>query len=152
MHMPKTSTDKKAVKDRPAPKGRPARLADRFAQKGRAVPNAEPPAPVVTEQTPPVSTVAPEAPTATEPAAKKDDIPRGLEGTTALTVRLDPGRYRRVRYHTFDYDMTNQELLVYALDAYLAAHEVLKANGRPAERLSKEMLADALAAHLKAKK
>jgi hypothetical protein len=152
MPMTKNPPVKKAEKARPASKGRPARLADRFAQKGRAVPNAEPSASIGTEEPPPAAPASPEAVPAPEPIAKKDDIPRGLENTTALTVRLDPERYRRVRYHTFDYDLTNQELLVHALDAYLAAHDVLKAHGRPAERLSKQTLADALGAYLKAKK
>jgi hypothetical protein len=157
--MTKNPPAKKVESKRPASKGRPARLADRFAQKGRAVPNAEPATLNATEaQLPPPTTAlsetvpAPDLGSKAEPQPKKDDIPRGLENTTALTVRLDPERYRRVRYHTFDYDLTNQELLVYALDAYLAAHDVLKAHGRPAERLSKETLVDALGAYLKAKK
>jgi len=47
--------------------------------------------------------------------------PRGTTGTIAVTVRLDPDRYRRlVSYGArFVPRRTNQEILIAALDEYL---------------------------------
>lgn len=43
---------------------------------------------------------------------------RGLHGTIAVTVRLDPGRYERLKVHGARLRRTNQEILVEALDRY----------------------------------
>jgi hypothetical protein len=161
--MPKKTTETPTDKPRRASAKSTAKMTERFAPKGRAVPNAEPTTATVAVPDAEAQTPAPEGqlspasraaappaelPLTGEARPNKDDIPRGLENTTALTVRLDPERYRLVRYHTFDYEMTNQEFLVRAIDAYLTAHDVLKAHGRKGERLSKEVLTAALAAHL----
>jgi hypothetical protein len=52
-------------------------------------------------------------------------IPKGTTGTIAVTVRLDPDRYRRlVSYGArFVPRRTNQEILIAALDEYLAKVE-----------------------------
>jgi hypothetical protein len=73
--------------------------ADLIARKGEAVP-AQPPAP-----TPP-----PEA-----------NTPHGTKDTIALTVRLDPERYRRLVAYAAGFvpRKTHQDILVEALDAYL---------------------------------
>jgi hypothetical protein len=73
--------------------------ADLIARKGEAVP-ASPPQTVAPESTP----------------AK----PRGTKGTIALTVRLDPERYRKLAAHAAQFQprKTHQEILVEALDAY----------------------------------
>jgi hypothetical protein len=74
--------------------------ADLIARKGEAVP-AQPPAPP------------------TPPAA---EVPHGTKDTIALTVRLDPARYRRLVAYAgrFAPRKTHQDILVEALDAYLA--------------------------------
>jgi hypothetical protein len=46
---------------------------------------------------------------------------RGLAGTIAVTVRLDPERYERLKIHGARNRRTNQDILVDALDAYFAA-------------------------------
>jgi hypothetical protein len=43
---------------------------------------------------------------------------RGLHGTIAVTVRLDPARYERLKVHGARVRRTNQEILVEALDDY----------------------------------
>jgi hypothetical protein len=52
-------------------------------------------------------------------------IPKGTTGTIAVTVRLDPDRYRRlVSYGArFVPRRTNQEILIAALDEYLGKVE-----------------------------
>jgi predicted DNA-binding protein len=47
--------------------------------------------------------------------------PRGAAGTIAVTVRLDPERYERLKIHGAKTRRTNQDILVEALDAYFAA-------------------------------
>jgi hypothetical protein len=51
----------------------------------------------------------------------KAAMPRGTKDTVAVTVRLDPERYRRLVQHGAGHvpRRTNQEILVEALDAYL---------------------------------
>jgi hypothetical protein len=73
--------------------------ADLIARKGEAAP-----AQIPTTASPPASTV-----------------PHGTKDTVALTVRLDPARYRRLIAYgaQFTPRKTNQEILVEALDAYL---------------------------------
>lgn len=51
------------------------------------------------------------------------DRPIGRQGTKALTVRLDPGRYRQLAVFAVDERTTHQAVCVDALDAYLAQHE-----------------------------
>lgn len=43
---------------------------------------------------------------------------RGLHGTIAVTVRLDPARYERLKVHGARLRRTNQEIIVQALDNY----------------------------------
>ncbi len=43
---------------------------------------------------------------------------RGLHGTIAVTVRLDPARYERLKVHGARLRRTNQEIFVEALDGY----------------------------------
>jgi hypothetical protein len=54
----------------------------------------------------------------TPPAA---EVPHGTKDTIALTVRLDPARYRRLVAYAgrFAPRKTHQDILVEALDAYL---------------------------------
>ena len=73
-----------------------------IARKGEAAPTSPPQA----------------ATTAPEPPAKAD-APKGTAGTTAVTVRLDSTRYRQLKIHGLDHGLSNQEILVAALDAYL---------------------------------
>jgi hypothetical protein len=47
-------------------------------------------------------------------------VPHGLAGTIAVTVRLDPARYERLKIYGVRQRRTNQELLVEAIDAFLA--------------------------------
>ena len=49
--------------------------------------------------------------------------PKGTAGTVAVTVRLDEGRYQRLKMHGVRERRTNQQILVAALDAYLANAE-----------------------------
>jgi hypothetical protein len=67
------------------------------------------------------------APAAATMPAAVSDIPRGTKGTIAVTVRLDPARYQRLMAYKarFPRRMKNQEILVAALDAYLAQAEAL---------------------------
>lgn len=50
-------------------------------------------------------------------------IPKGTAGTVAVTVRLDDARYQRLKMHGVRERRTNQQILVAALDAYLANNE-----------------------------
>jgi hypothetical protein len=74
--------------------------ANLIARKGEAAPASPPP------QT-----------TASETSST---IPRGTKGTIALTVRLDPERYRKLAAYAAQFQprKTHQEILVEALDAY----------------------------------
>ena len=47
--------------------------------------------------------------------------PRGIQGTIAVTVRLDPDRYERMKVYGARSRLTNQDILVEALDRYFAA-------------------------------
>ena len=53
--------------------------------------------------------------------AKPADIPAGTHNTVAVTVRLDPDRYKRLITYgaRFAPCRKNQEIFVEALDAYL---------------------------------
>jgi hypothetical protein len=74
--------------------------ADLIVRKGEAVPAMAPT---------PTSTPAP-------------SVPHGTKDTIALTVRLDPERYRRLIAYAVGFvpRKTHQDILVDALDAYLA--------------------------------
>lgn len=73
--------------------------ADLIARKGEAAP-----AQIPTPPSPPVAST-----------------PHGTKDTIALTVRLDPERYRRLVAYAAGFlpRKTHQEILVEALDAYL---------------------------------
>lgn len=66
---------------------------------------------------PPPAVAAPSEPT--RPPASGVALPRGTAGTIAVTVRLDPGRYERLKMHGARRRQTNQQIIVAALDAYL---------------------------------
>lgn len=90
-----------------------------IARKGQASPAAPVPAPMVPEPPVALAAVSPPA-TANGPAAEEETRPaaRGLQGTIAVTVRLDPARYERLKVHGARARRTNQEILVEALDDY----------------------------------
>lgn len=48
-------------------------------------------------------------------------MPRGIQGTIAVTVRLDPNRYERMKVHGARRRLTNQDILVEALDRYFTS-------------------------------
>jgi hypothetical protein len=52
--------------------------------------------------------------------ASRAPPPKGIAGTIAVTVRLDPERYERLKMHGARRRRTNQQIIVAALDAYLA--------------------------------
>jgi hypothetical protein len=70
-----------------------------IARKGEAAPTTRPTA------------VAPEPPVKT--------VAKGTSGTIAVTVRLDPERYERLKFFGVRNRRTNQDILVDALDDYL---------------------------------
>jgi hypothetical protein len=82
-----------------------------IVRKGEAVP-------AVTAQ--PVAIIHPTA--AERPAAVPvaATVSKGIAGTIAVTVRLDPVRYERLKVHGARRRQTNQQIIVAALDAYLA--------------------------------
>jgi len=94
-----------------------------IARKGEAKPAGPPSPPIAAD---PVRATrgafAPEtARPQTEAALPADDTPRpvrGLHGTIAVTVRLDPRRYERLKVYGARLRRTNQEILVEALDRY----------------------------------
>ncbi|GGE88978.1 hypothetical protein [Niveispirillum cyanobacteriorum] len=79
----------------------PSRLGgDLIARKGEAAP--------VTVSAPPTSPQAPAV------------ALKGTAGTIAVTVRLDPERYERLKLQGVRARRTNQDILVEALDTWLA--------------------------------
>jgi len=90
----------------------PRLVGDLIVRKGDA-------APAVSNSTPTSTTVA-IRPTVAEGQAP---VPHGLAGTIAVTVRLDPTRYERLKIYGVRQRRTNQELLVEALDAFLDGRE-----------------------------
>jgi hypothetical protein len=56
-----------------------------------------------------------------EPIASSSPLPKGTRNTIAITVRLDPERYKRLLSYgaRFAPRRTNQDILVEALDAFL---------------------------------
>ena len=65
---------------------------------------------------------APAQATTAAASAEAPKTPHGTKDTIAVTVRLDPERYQRlIAYRAqFPRRKTNQEILIAALDAYLA--------------------------------
>jgi hypothetical protein len=64
--------------------------------------------------------VAPSMPTEIQPPPSAP-VPKGIAGTIAVTVRLDPDRYERLKVHGARRRQTNQQIIVAALDTYLAS-------------------------------
>jgi hypothetical protein len=62
-------------------------------------------------------------PQATKAAPVRAATPKGVAGTIAVTVRLDPERYERLKMQGARKRLTNQEMIVAALDDYLPAAE-----------------------------
>lgn len=56
-------------------------------------------------------------------SGESKDLPKGTGNTIAITVRLDPDRYNRLKHYGVDHRMTNQEIMIKALDAYLDANK-----------------------------
>ncbi|HEY1747981.1 MAG TPA: hypothetical protein VGG11_14620 [Xanthobacteraceae bacterium] len=75
------------------------------------------------EAAPPVQTVAAELAAPVEASPAVPPMPKGVAGTVAVTVRLDQPRYERLKMHGVRERRTNQQILVAALDAYLASNE-----------------------------
>lgn len=94
-----------------------------IARKGEAKPAGPPSPPIVADPARATAgALAPETARAqAEAALPLDDTPgpvRGLHGTIAVTVRLDPRRYERLKVYGARRRRTNQEILVEALDRY----------------------------------
>ena len=94
-----------------------------IARKGEAVPAGAPPALVATGPAQPATdALASEAArTQAREESQASDArrpARGLHGTIAVTVRLDPRRYERLKVYGARLRRTNQEILVEALDRY----------------------------------
>jgi hypothetical protein len=91
-----------------------------IARKGQAAPAA--PSAMATPAVEPMRQAAPPDPPAPAnvPSSEEGARPpaRGLHGTIAVTVRLDPARYERLKVHGARVRRTNQEILVEALDDY----------------------------------
>ncbi|MGZ5437978.1 MAG: hypothetical protein ACXWXT_09205 [Candidatus Binatia bacterium] len=66
---------------------------------------------------------APVTSSAATKSAPKPIAPKGIAGTIAVTVRLDPERYEKLKLHGIRTRRTNQDILVQALDVYLATVE-----------------------------
>ncbi len=91
-----------------------------IARKGEAAPTVPLTAPDENTQAVALANV----PTLAAPAAPllvaSPPTPRGTAGTIAVTVRLDPERYERLKIYGAKGRRTNQDIMVEALDAYLA--------------------------------
>lgn len=95
---------------------KPPRLAgDLIVRKGAAAPAVSNPAPISD-----VPTTVAIPPTVAE---GHTPVPHGLAGTIAVTVRLDPTRYERLKIYGVRQRRTNQELLVEAIDTFLDGRE-----------------------------
>lgn len=102
-------------------KDTPRLAGNLIMRKGEAAPSAPIPPASAAADTPTMRTAS--SPT-----------PKGLAGTIAVTVRLDPARYERMKIHGARQRRTNQEILVAALDAYLIGRdEAAEAASRPAD-------------------
>lgn len=89
---------------------KPSRLVDAelIVRKGDAAPT------VTADRDPAPSPPVPPSPPLAQPPA---------QGTIAVTVRLDPARYERLKIYGVRHRRTNQDLLTEALDAFLASRE-----------------------------
>jgi hypothetical protein len=67
---------------------------------------------------------APERQSARPRQARADNSGRRDHGRVALTLRLDRERHRRLRIFAASHERTSQEVILSALDAYLAARGV----------------------------
>jgi hypothetical protein len=85
-----------------------------IARKGEAVP-----ATIVSPKTQSTTNDSDNAATVTQTRPAERSIPKGIAGTIAVTVRLDPDRYERLKIHGARQRQSNQQILVAALDAYL---------------------------------
>jgi hypothetical protein len=95
---------------------KPPRLAgDLIVRKGEAAPAVSNPAPI--SDVPTTVAIPPAV------AEGQAPVPHGLAGTIAVTVRLDPTRYERLKIYGVRQRRTNQELLVEAIDAFLDGRE-----------------------------
>lgn len=83
-----------------------------IVRKGEAAPATASPPPTVSAPSEPARSAAP---------ASSATLPKGTAGTIAVTVRLDPERYERLKMHGARRRQTNQQIIVTALDAYLPA-------------------------------
>lgn len=83
-----------------------------IARKGEAAPTVSPTVHIEAAHAAALASVQTEA----APA-----VPRGAAGTIAVTVRLDPERYERLKIHGAKTRRTNQDILVESLDSYFAA-------------------------------
>jgi hypothetical protein len=93
------------------PKDRPRLDGGLIARKGEATP-----ALAATSVTPSPGI---KAPPIDVPTQNERSMPRGLAGTIAVTVRLDPARYEHLKVYGVRKRLTNQDIIVAALDAYL---------------------------------
>lgn len=76
------------------------------------------------DATPAIPVPAPAQPLpASAASSPASPLPKGTTGTVAVTVRLDDARYDRLKMHGAKTRRTNQQILVAALDAYLADKE-----------------------------
>jgi hypothetical protein len=90
-------------------------VGDLIVRKGEAMPAISTSAPISN---------APETEEIPPPAASgPPPVPHGLAGTIAVTVRLDPARYERLKIYGVKQRRTNQDLLVEAIDAFLDGRE-----------------------------
>jgi hypothetical protein len=91
-----------------------------ITRKGEAVPA------VSTDESSPSQSqiVRPSAVQAGSPApSSRAERPTGTTGTIAVTVRLDPARYERLKIYGLRNRRSNQDLLVEALDSFLELHD-----------------------------
>ncbi|MDO9713152.1 hypothetical protein [Paracraurococcus lichenis] len=98
-----------------------------IARKGEAAPASSGQAPAASpapamDSPPEPPPGLPEENAAAATHATPAALPRGLQGTIAVTVRLDPARYERMRIFGVRRRRTNQQILVEALDGYLDAN------------------------------
>ena len=90
-----------------------------IARKGEAAPASLSPAGPTQVQVGATRVDAPPEEPSTVPYPGSARTPaRGLHGTIAVTVRLDPTRYERLKVHGARLRRTNQEIFVEALDRY----------------------------------
>lgn len=91
-----------------------------IARKGEAAPASSSPASTGAPAQAEIATVKEAAPREVSRTGPRGDTApaRGIHGTIAVTVRLDPARYERLKVHGARLRRTNQEIFVEALDGY----------------------------------